>query len=110
MNVIYTVLFAFAFGYFVKQRGVAIALYLAVDALVFSFQSLSLVLSWLAHESPSAFGDFPDQLPVQYSQSELFGYGVINLVIVLAGVGLVTLGGWVRARRTARRPDVVSVG
>ena len=32
MNVIFTVLFAFAIGFFVKQRGLAIVTYLALDA------------------------------------------------------------------------------
>ncbi len=35
MNVIFTVLFAFQIGFFVKTRGLAIVTYLALDALLF---------------------------------------------------------------------------
>jgi hypothetical protein len=108
MNVIFTVLFAFAIGYFLSQRGLAVVAYLALDAIVFSYQTLGVLLDWMADNPPTAFGPAPTGFPVEYSSSETWGYGAVNLVVILIGVGLVVLGTWVRARRTARR-SVVAV-
>ena len=108
MNIIFTVLFAFAIGYFVKERGLAVVGYLAIDAIVFAYQTLSVLMSWMADEPPVAFGPSPTGFPVEYSGSELAGYGVVNLVIIVVGVGLVIAGTKVRARRAAKQ-DLVSV-
>lgn len=106
MNIIFTVLFAFAIGYFVKQRGLAIVAYLALNAIVLSYQSISVLLDWMANRPPVAFGPAPTSFPVEYSGSEFMGYGVINLVVTAAGVGLVLLGTRLSARREARRSAV----
>jgi hypothetical protein len=109
MNLIFTILTAFAFGYFIRPSKVAVAIWLAADSMLFTFQTLGVLMDWMAHKSPSAFGDFPTRFPVEYSLSEQIGYGVINLVIVLAGVGLLLLGGKVRVRRDAKQ-NAVRVG
>ncbi|WP_298513854.1 hypothetical protein [uncultured Nocardioides sp.] len=106
MNIVFTVLFAFAIGYFVKDRGLAVVTYLALDAIVFAYQSLSVLLSWMADEPPVAFGPSPEAFPVEYSSSELWGYGLVNLVTITVGVGLVVLGTRIPARRTAQRTAV----
>jgi len=109
MNIIFTVLVAFPVGFFVKRRGTAVLTYLVLDALLFAFQSVGVLLSWMADNRPVAFGPSPKGgFPVEYSNGEYLGYGVVNLVIITVGVGLVLIGAKVAARRTARR-DAVSV-
>lgn len=98
MNVIYTVLFAFAIGYFVKNRGVASALYLAGGALVFALQSVTLLIEWASGKNSKAFGDFPD-----YTASNVWGYGAVNLIITIVGVGLVLLGTRLAHKRAAKK-------
>lgn len=98
MNVIYTLLFAFALGYLIKNRGVAIATYLAVEALVFGFQSVTLLIEWASGASSQAFGAFPDHSPEQ-----VWSYGAVNLVITAVGIGLVLLGVRTAGKRLARK-------
>ncbi len=110
MNIVFTVVFAFAIGFFVQQRGLAIVTYLALDAMVVAYQGVSVLLNWMADEPPVAFGPSPSgAFPIEYSTSETWGYGVINLAITTVGVGLVVLGTRVRARRAAGR-EVAAVG
>jgi hypothetical protein len=78
-------------------------------ALLLTFQTLNVLMGWMAHESRSAFGEFPTGFPIAYSQGEVTGCGVVNLVIVLAGVGLLLLGGRVRSSRDAKQ-NAVTVG
>ena len=106
MNFIFTVLFAFAIGYLVRHRAIAIVTYLALDAIVFSYQSVGVLLNWMADQPPVAFGPSPKAFPVEYSNSELWGYGLVNLMIVAVGVGLVVLGARLSARRAAQRTAV----
>lgn len=106
MNIVFTVLFAFAIGYFVKDRGLAVVAYLALDAIVFAYQTLSVLLSWMADDAPLAFGPAPTGFPVEFSSSELVGYGVVNLIIIVVGVGLVVLGTRVGVRRASKRTAV----
>lgn len=102
MILVYTVLFALPIGLLVHRRATAILTYLAVGAWVFTFQTTSLVLSWLAHEGRSAFGPFPSAFPAVHDSGELYGYAAVNLVITAAGVGLVILGGRLHDRRTRK--------
>jgi len=109
MNLVYTLLLAFPLGFFVTSRSTALLGYLLAGSYLFSFQSTGVLLDWLGHSSPSAFGPFPDGFPAKASTSETIGYGVVNLVITLVGVGLVLLGHYVASRRRTRR-SAVSVG
>lgn len=102
MNVLYTLLFAFAIGFFVKPKAIAVLTYLVVGSLLFTFQSLNLLLEW-ANGSEAAFGPFPDS-----EFAEVMGYGLVNLLITAVGVGLVLLGAKVGAKRAANK-SVVSV-
>lgn len=107
MNIVFTILFALPIGFFIKQRGLAIVTYLALDAILFSFQSVGVLLSWMANEPPVAFGASPEgPFPVTYSASEFIGYGVVNLIIISVGVGLVVLGTVLAKRRSADRDSV----
>ena len=108
MNLIYTLLLAFPLGFFVQTRSTALLGYLLAGSYLFSFQSTGC--SDLAgHSSPSAFGPFPDGFPAKASTSETIGYGVVNLVITVIGVGLVLLGHHLATRRRTRR-NAVTVG
>ncbi len=102
MNVVYTVLFAFAIGFFMKRTGAAALTYLVLGSFVFTFQSVLLVTEW-ASGSEAAFGPFPDA-----DSERVIGYGVVNLLITTVGVGLVLLGAKVGAKRAAKK-SVVSV-
>lgn len=109
MNIIFTVLAAFPIGYFVRQRVSAVALFLAADALLFTYQTVEVLLVWMAAEpgifggDHGAFGPAPTGFPVEYSSSDVLGYGVVNLIIVLVGIGLTLLGHRTASRRVARR-------
>ncbi len=106
MNLVLTLLLALPLGFLVRSRHAALVGYLIADLFVFSFQSTWLLLGYLAHEGRSAFGPFPDQLPIDYSTEEYLGYGAVNLIITTAGIGLVLLGGRLRSRREHRRDRV----
>lgn len=104
MNIIFTLASSFTLGYFIKQRGLAILTYLALDAIVFTYQTLA-VLQWLGPQQGfegEAFGPKPNGFPVQFSPHELAGYGVVNLLVITAGVGLVVMG---KPPRAPPRPD-----
>lgn len=106
MTIIFTVLFAFAIGFLVKQRGLAIVAYLALNGLVFAYQTLNVLLEWLGPKQGGegmAFGPKPTGFPVTYKNSELAAYGLVNLVAAAVGVGLVVLGTNVARRRASRR-------
>lgn len=108
MNLIYTVLVALPLGLLISSRSTAILTYLLIGSYLFSFQSTSVLLGWLAHRGRSAFGPFPEGFPAESSNGELIGYGVVNLIITLAGVGLVLVGARLRARRESKL-NVVAV-
>ena len=109
MNLVYTVLLAFPLGFFVHSRGIAVLSYLLAGSYVFSYQNTTVLLDWLGHSSPSAFGPFPDGFPANSSTSETIGYAVVNLIITLAGIGLVVLGHRIARRRTAKQ-TAITVG
>lgn len=107
MNIVFTVLAALPIGILVRKRGLAVITYLAVDALVFTFQTLDVLLNWMAGQNglggARAFGPFPTAIPIDFKESEVYAYGVVNLIIVLAGIGLTVLGTVIAGKRAARR-------
>lgn len=109
MNLVYTVLIAFPLGYFIQTRSTALLSYLLAGSYLFSYQNVGVILDWLGHVSPSAFGPFPEDFPAKASTSETIGYGVINLVITVVGIGLVILGHRVATRRRAKKNPVAAV-
>ena len=108
MNLIYNVLVALPLGLFLSSRSTAVLSYLLVGSYLFSFQNTSVLLGWLGHSSSPAFGPFPEGFPAEAATGEVIGYGVVNAVIALVGVGLVLLGARLRARRISNR-NVVAV-
>jgi len=104
MNLLFTVLGALPLGFLLGRRHLALLAYLVVDAFVFSFQTLTVLLTWMSGGTGvgggSGFGDTPNgTFPIHYERGEVAAYGVVNLLITLAGIGLVLLGAWVRGRR-----------
>jgi hypothetical protein len=95
MIAVVTILCAFPLGYFVRSRLAASTAYAIAYLWAFTFQTLYLVLDMLSHgrtlNDDTAF--VPDEFPWQY--------GLVTLLIFLAGFGLVNLGHWVRRRRQA---------
>ena len=75
MTLLYTILIALPLGYFVKSRSTAVLAYLLAGSYLFSYQSTIVLLDWFGHESPSAFGPFPNDFPAEASSSETLGYG-----------------------------------
>jgi hypothetical protein len=104
MELIVMILAPFPIGYLVRNRLAAYVVYIAIHAYVFTFQSLVLVLEW-ARGSQEAFGgSFP-----HYEMSEVWGYGLLNLLIYLVGLGLVTLGYRLGSKHRARQTESVSL-
>jgi len=108
MILLLMVVAAFPVGYLVKSRPYALIAFLFAALFLFSFQTLNLLVSWLSGDS-TAFGSTPEAFPIEADSGEVVAYGVVNLVIILVGLGLVLLGNRVAARRAAKR-NVISVG
>lgn len=107
MNLLFTILGALPLGLLVRRRQAALLTYLVVDSFLFTFQTLNVLLTWMAGGQGigggSGFGDSPHGFPVDYATGEVAAYGVVNLLITTAGVGLVLLGARLRSRRAVRR-------
>jgi hypothetical protein len=107
MNLLFTLLGALPLGFLVRRRQAALVAYLLVDSFLFSFQTLNVLLTWMSGGKGigggSGFGDSPaGSFPIDYASGEVAAYGIVNLIITLAGVGLVLLGVRLRARWAAR--------
>jgi hypothetical protein len=101
VELIVMLLAPFPIGYFVRNRMAAYLTYVALHSFVFTFQSTSLLKEW-------AGGDYSAY--VKNPAAVDWSYGVVNLLIFAAGLGLVALGSWLSARR--RRvsvPETVTV-
>lgn len=94
MNLVFTIFGAFALGWFVRPRGRAVLAYLIADSFLFTYQTAYLVVMW-TDESSGAFGGHP------YDADDVVMYGVLNLILIGAGIGLVVLGARMRERRTS---------
>lgn len=96
MTLLITIVTTLPLGFFVRTRATALAVYLVAVQLLFTFQTAGLILDWGGGDKAAFGGPFPEHSLEQY-----WGYGVINLIIVAAGVGLVFLGARLRQRRLA---------
>ncbi|MFI5908888.1 hypothetical protein [Dactylosporangium sp. NPDC051541] len=103
MELIALVLVPFPVGFFVRNRLAAFVTFLAVHSFVFTVQTLNELVEWIGG-SGRAFGPYP-----RADQTEVFAYAVVNLVILLAGLGLVSLGGRLGARRRAKADGPVAL-
>jgi hypothetical protein len=100
MELIATLLVAFPLGFFVRNRMAAYIAYIAMHSFVFTFQSTQLVREWTGGD----FSAFPKD-----SGSAPWSYAVVNAVIYGAGFGLVTLGHYLRQRRSSRQQQGVDL-
>lgn len=96
MIAIVTVLIAFPLGLLVRDRRVAVGIYLAAYLYCFTFQSAYLVRGWVLGDD-TAF-----RRPADYSVD----YLAVSLLVLAVGVGLVLLGGRVAVRRRRRATGV----
>lgn len=80
---------AFPLGFFVRNRTAAFVAYIALHSFVFTFQSTALTLEWASGDYAAFDGKDPNPWP----------YGLVNVIIYGAGLGLVALGQKVSARR-----------
>jgi hypothetical protein len=90
MELIIMLIAPFPIGYFIRNRVGAYLTYVALHSFVFTFQSTTLLKEWNGGDY-SAFVKNPAAVD--------WSYGVVNLLIFAAGLGLVTLGSWLSARR-----------
>ena len=81
-------------GLLVRNRLAGYVAYTALHAFVFTFQTMILLMEWL-NGDPSAFGPYP-------AYHSAWAYGVVNVAIYAAGLGLLTLGQRIARRRRAR--------
>ncbi len=113
MNIVFTLVGALTIGYFVPNRGTALLSYLIADSFLFTFQTLGVLLTWMhgggGIGGAKAFGPFPTGFPLDYKESEVYAYGIVNLVIIAVGIGL-TIGSNAFAAKRAAKKSVVSVG
>ncbi len=113
MNIIFTIVASLGIGFFVHKRSTAVLAYLLIDSFVFTFQTLDVLLSWMSGANgitgSGAFGPSPKGLPLDYQQSEVFAYGIVNLLIVVIGIGL-TLGAHKLAEKRTAMKAVIPVG
>ncbi|MFE4703606.1 hypothetical protein ACFRIC_41825 [Streptomyces sp. NPDC056738] len=94
MELLLMVLVAFPLGYFVRSRPAALVVYIAVHSFVFSFQNTTLLMGWLGGDH-SAFPKGATAPPLSYL--------LFNVAFYAGGLGLVALGGKVRAKTEAKR-------
>lgn len=110
MNLLITPVAVVLIGLFVRSRLSATLLYLVIEAIVFTFQTLLVFGNWLAGGltifGDGMFGPPPTGLPLVLDES--WSYGLVNLVIMSVGVVLTNLIVGLRNRGRARR-DAVDV-
>ena len=110
MILIFTLVASPLLGFFVRRRLVAVLAFTIAASFVFTFQSIGTLLEGMGGNAgmtgSGAFGEFPTSFPVQYEQSEVFAYGIVNLVLVGIGIGVIVGVGALRSRRSAARAVV----
>lgn len=102
MELLIMLLLPLPIGFFIKNAMAGYVTYIAVHGFAFTFQTLYLILGWIGGDS-SAFGTYPNP-----DGADTIAYGVVNLAIFLAGLGLVWLGQYLATRR--RRPSEANSG
>lgn len=99
MELILLLVLPFPLGYLIRDRMAAYLAYVAVHSFAFTFQTMTLTKAWVGGDT-SAFAKSPDTVE--------WAYGAVNLAFYAVGLGLVTLGHWLRRRR-ADRTDAVDL-
>lgn len=83
MNIIVSPLLAIIIGLTVRSRLQAATLYLAIQAVFFTFQTLAVLLAWLGGEGgfggatdEGAFGPSPTGLPLTFNETGFWCTGL----------------------------------
>jgi hypothetical protein len=98
MELIIMLVAPFPLGYLIRHRMAAYLAYVALHSFVFTFQSTTVLKEWTGGDY-SAFAKNPVATD--------WAYGLVNIAVYAAGLGLVALGSWVGAqRRRAALPAV----
>lgn len=87
MNLLLVIIAPFPLGFFLRNGTVAFIAFIAATQFLFTFQTAWLLLDWGGGDEAAFGGPFPD-----YDLGQLVGYGAINAVVFVVGLGLVTLG------------------
>lgn len=112
MNVVTTPIVAILVGMFVRSRLLGAVLYLSIQAFVFTFQTLMVLLIWMAgiggpFGGNGAFGAAPTGFPIPFSEGDVWIYGLLNVAVLLVGtaltVGIISL----RAKRRTRADSLM---
>jgi len=107
MNLLLTPILVVFIGLFVRSRLMAALLYLVIEAILFTFQTLLLLLNWLNGGltvfGDGMFGPTPKGLPLVLNEGEVWSYGLVNLGIMTMGVALTVLFVTLRNRSRERR-------
>ena len=107
MNLVTMPIVAILVGLFVRSRLLGAVLYLSIQAIVFTFQTLMVLLIWMAgiggpFGGTGAFGIAPTGFPIPFSEPDIWMYGLLNVAVLLVGVALTVGIISLRARRRAR--------
>jgi hypothetical protein len=96
---------ALAFGFVIRPKGVAVAIYLAVDALLFTVQSIMQLLLGISgrYGERNAYWINGAGDHFTFGWGGFLSYALLNLVIIGIGIGLVLLGARLRTRRDAKK-------
>ncbi|MHA3722550.1 hypothetical protein ACXR2T_01595 [Leucobacter sp. HY1910] len=112
MNILMTPVLVILIGFFVRSRLIATLLYLVIEGILFTFQTLAVLMAWMAGEGgfggatdQGAFGPSPTGFPLQYDEGEIWAYGLVNLGIMAVGVILTVLIVIFRNRGRAKKSD-----
>jgi predicted Na+-dependent transporter len=97
MGVVLMLVVPVLIGLFVRPRLTAFVAYLAAYGFLFTFQSILLIIQW-AGGATKVFGDFP-----KAGSGGAWSYGLVNLVLLVVGLGLLTGTTVLAARWRARR-------
>lgn len=110
MNILVTPVLVILIGLFVRSRLIATLFYLVIEAILFTFQTLTVLVAWMAGEGGfggaidnGAFGPFPTGFPLRYDEGEIWSYGLVNLGIMTVGVVLTILVVTLRNRGRAKK-------
>lgn len=116
MNLFVAPISAVLIGLFVRSRLLGAVLFLAIEAVFFTFQTLVVLLAWMSGQGgfggaqeTGAFGPAPTGFPIAFIESEVWSYGVVNLAIIGVGLALTVVVNRLRQRRRARRAVAVDL-
>lgn len=112
MNILFIPILAVLIGYFVRSRLSAVVLFLAIESIFFTFQTLAVFLAWMAGDGgfggvadQGAFGLTPSGLPLKFNDLDLWLYGLVNFALIAIGVALTIAVVSFRIRRRRKLDD-----